>query len=375
MRIIDRYLATLFLRNLALTVGALGVLYALIEFFERVDDFIEYGASFSHYLRYPLYKLPLMASQILPMAILLAAFATVGQLSRTQQITALRSGGVSLWQATRSLFAAGAVLSLVMLVGNCWTVPWSIRETRYILENEIEGDKPTSKVTHDLYLRDGQRILSVAHSYPHKGEIQGVMLLDFDLHFNLIRRLEAVSASYLGDRKWRLQGVTERRFHPEHHGTVGFSRQSEQILDLGRDPGELTEIWAEATELSMPELTAIGDRLLREGQDPRRYRNEWHFRLAQSFTPLIVVLLGAPFALQRGRQATLSVGIALSLGVFVLYVLLQAIGMALGNAGLLPSPLAAWAANLLLALTGGWLFLTMDSHTTAGDGAPTRKQP
>jgi lipopolysaccharide export system permease protein len=73
--------------------------------------------------------------------------------------------------------------------------------------------------------------------------------------------------------------------------------------------------------------------------------------------PLIVVLLGAPFALQRGRQATLGVGVALSLAVFVVYLLLQAVGMALGTAGLLPLPLAAWAANLLLLLLGAWLFL------------------
>jgi len=77
--------------------------------------------------------------------------------------------------------------------------------------------------------------------------------------------------------------------------------------------------------------------------------------------PLVVILLGVPFALQRGRQATLGIGVALSLGVFMTYILLQAIGTALGTAGLLPLPLAAWAANLLLLLVGGWLFLTLDS--------------
>jgi lipopolysaccharide export system permease protein len=77
--------------------------------------------------------------------------------------------------------------------------------------------------------------------------------------------------------------------------------------------------------------------------------------------PLVVILLGVPFALQRGRQATLGLGVALSLAVFVIYILLQAIGMALGTAGLLPLPLAAWSANLLLLLVGSWLFLTLDS--------------
>ena len=361
MRIIDRYLTALFLRQLALILAILVGLYGLIEFIERVDDFIESGASLAHYLRYPLIKLPLMATQTLPMALLLAAFATLGQLSRTQQITALRSGGVSFWQTTRPLFLCGAVFSLVMLAGNSWLVPWSTREGRFILNTEIAGKQEPGEVSRDLYLKDGQRILSVAQSFPHRGEIQGLVLLDVGQHFNLKRRLEAVSARYEADNRWRLQTVTERRFDPETQQIIDFSKQNEQLVDLGHNPLELSEIWAEPAELTLPELQELGERMRRQGQDPRRYLSEMHFRVAQSLMPLIVILLGVPFALQRGRQATIGVGIALTLGVFVVYILLQAIGMALGTAGLLPLPLAAWAANFLLLLVGAWFFLGTES--------------
>jgi len=361
MRIIDRYLISLFLRQLVLILAILVGLYGLIEFIERVDNFIESGASLIHYLRYPLFKLPLMATQALPMALLLAAFATVGQLSRTQQITALRSGGVSFWQTTRPLFVCGVLFCLIMLAGNGWLVPWSNREARYVLNTEVGGKQERGEVARDLYLRDGQRILSVAQSFPHRGEIQGLVVLDVDRHFNLERRLEAVSGHYEADHRWRLQNVTERRFDPVNHDIIAFSRHNEQLLDLGHSPPELSEVWAEPTELTVPELFELGKRMQRQGHDPRRYLIELHFRVAQSLMPLIVILLGVPFALQRGRQATLGIGVALSLGVFMTYILLQAIGMALGTSGLLPLPLAAWAANLLLLLVGGWLFLTLDS--------------
>lgn len=357
MRIIDRHLTALFLRQLALILATLVGLYGLIEFIERIDDFIESGATLAHYLRYPLFKLPLMATQTLPIAILLAAFATIGQLSRTQQITALRSGGVSFWQTTRPLFICGTVFSLVMLASSNWLVPWSTREARYILKTELDAKQPTEEVARDLYLKDGQRILSVAQVFPHRGEVQGLVLLDLDQHFNLVRRMEAVSARYEAHNRWWLQTLTERRFDPETQEIVGFTRQSEQLVDLGHNPLELREIWTEPAELTLPELQELGDRLQRRGQDASRYQSELHFRIAQSLMPLIVVLLGVPFALQRGRRATLGVGVALSLGVFLAYLMLQAIGMALGSAGLLPLPLAAWAANFLLVLVGTWLFL------------------
>ena len=51
MRIINRHLTSLFLRQLTLTLAILVGLYGLIEFIERVDNFIEGGAALSHYLR------------------------------------------------------------------------------------------------------------------------------------------------------------------------------------------------------------------------------------------------------------------------------------------------------------------------------------
>ena len=360
MRILDRYLVSQFLRNLGTILAVLVALYALIEFIERVDDFIEHSATFSQYLRYPLFKLPLMATQTLPMALLLAAFATIGQLSRSQQITALRCSGIGLWQIIRPLLITGAVFCLIMLVGNGWVLPWSGREAGYILQTELSGEEHSEEVAQDLYLRDQQRILRITHAYTERGELRGVMMLEINERFKPVRRLDAVSASYEGGEKWRLQQVEERHFGADGRQLTGYAQITEQQIS-SRAPKELSEKWAIPGQLSLSELRQLGERLQQDGQDSRRYFGEMHLRIAQSFMPLIVILLGVPFALQRGRQATFGVGVALTLGVFVIYILLQAICMALGTAGLLPLPLAAWAANVLLLLVGSWLFLSLDS--------------
>ena len=361
MLTLDRYVMRLFSWNLVVALGILVGLYGLIEFLDKVDNFIESGAALNHYLRYPLYKLPLMVSQTLPMAILLGTFATIGHLSRTHQMTALRSGGISLWQTTRPLFFIGVFFSIIMLAGNGWVAPWSSREARYILDTEIKKKPEKKEVTQNLYLRDGQRILSIAHAYPQHGEITGLVLLEFDPDFKLARRLDAQRGSHQGNNSWLLYTVVERRFNPKEGRLTGFSKTSEQLVDLGRGPLELSETSAEPAELSFSGLIATSERLQNTGQDPQRYQSELHFRIAQSLMPLIVVLLGVPFALQRGRQATLGVGVAMSLGVFVAYLVMQAVGMALGTIGLLPLPIAAWAANVLLMLVGSWLFLTLDT--------------
>lgn len=361
MRTLDRHISALFLRNLGLVLMVLVGLYGLIEFIEKVDDFIEHHAVPAHYLRYPLFKLPFMLDQSLPMAVLLAAFATVGMLARTSQITALRSCGLGLWQITRPLFAIGALLCLATLLGNAWLVPWSARESTYILATEIKGGKPAAQTTENLYFRDQQRIISVAQSFPERSEVRGLTVLELDGDFRLQRRLEAVTARHQQGGQWLLQQATERSFDPATQDIVGFKQHPALPLDLGRPPEEMLEIWYKPQEMGLAELLRLERKLRGEGLDAGRYRAEWQLRLARSATPLLMVLLGVPFALHRGRKANLGLGIAVSLTTFLIYFALQAITLALGTAGLLPLTLAIWSANILLALVGAWLFLTLDN--------------
>jgi len=360
MRTLDRYITTLFLRNLALILAVLVSLYGLIEFVERVDDFIENQAVLLHYLRYPLYKLPFMLEQSLPMAILLAAFITVGQLSRTSQITALRSCGIGLWQATLPLFACGALLCLITLLCNAWLPPWSTRESRYILTTELKGKSQASHQAQNLYFRDKRRIISTAQSFPKKGKLLGLSLLEFDDNFHLTSRLEAATALYQKNTQWLLSDVLERSFNPKSQTLTGFKKHQEIVLDLGRKPEEMVEIWYKPQEMSSFELRRLDRQLQAQGGDPLPYRAEWQQRLASSLTPLLMVLIGIPFALHRGRKASIGLGIGVSLATFAAYFACQAVSMALGNASLLPLPVAVWTANILLLLIGSWLFLTLD---------------
>jgi lipopolysaccharide export system permease protein len=84
-------------------------------------------------------------------------------------------------------------------------------------------------------------------------------------------------------------------------------------------------------------------------------------RFAKAAIPIIMVLIGIPFALQRGRNASFSLGIVISLIIFVAYFILYAVFAVFGAIAVLPPLIAAWAANILMALIGAWFFLRMQS--------------
>lgn len=361
MKTLNLYIASIFARFFLTILAALVSLYALVDFLEKVDNFIEHEASLIHYLLFPLYNLPLILSNTLPMAVLLAAFATIGSLSRTSQLTALFGSGVSFGQVSRPLFWCGVVVCGLVFVGNAWILPLANREAHYLVETDLKGSD-TVRARHDnLYLRIDNKILGIDSFFPHKQEIAGVSLLTFDEDFQLQQRLEAERGYFEAEGVWRLQNVQHWDLSGKAQEISSYASHPQQRVDLHRGPENLLLLWQKPAEMTLFELVRHINRLRSEGRDPTPHQVEFQLRLAKSATPLVMVLLGIPFALQRGRQASVAVGFITSLIIFVVYFLLQATFTAFGSAAILSPLVAAWAANLLLALAGTWLFFRLQN--------------
>ncbi len=358
MTTLDRYISTLFLKNLAFILLALVSLYAVIEFIEKVDDFIENQAALINYFLFPIYNLPLMISNTLPMAVLLGAFATIGDLSRTNQLTALLGGGISISRISRSMFLTGFLLSILLLLCNLWLTPLGIQETEYIKNVQITNkSRNVASESKDLFFKNGDRIVHINRSFPQRGVLFGVTIITFNDRFKPVERLQAVSGHYEGSGIWSFRDVKIWQFSPEDKTVQGYEDRAKWLLDLGKDPSELTQLWNNPEEMTQFELYKLIDTLKADGHDPKIYQLESHLRLSKAFIPLIMVLLGMPFALQRGRKPSFAVGIVVSLAVFIVYFVLYAVFAALGGSAILSPVVAAWSANILMALTATWLFL------------------
>jgi len=70
----------------------------------------------------------------------------------------------------------------------------------------------------------------------------------------------------------------------------------------------------------------------------------------------VVTLIGIPFALTTGGRGAIS-GIALSIGIGIIYWSLSSLFEAMGNLHQLPPVVAAWSPDLLFGLGGAYLLL------------------
>jgi lipopolysaccharide export system permease protein len=73
---------------------------------------------------------------------------------------------------------------------------------------------------------------------------------------------------------------------------------------------------------------------------------------------MVMVILGLPFAFRSGKKGSLY-GIGLGIGLVVVYYAAFAVLSALGQIGLFPPFLAAWAPNILFAGLGAYMMLSV----------------
>src|SRR5271168_5154685 len=103
MRLLDRYLFRELLTPLAFILGALLVLGNCFSLFCELQELQDRKLHFLDVIEY-----------CVAITLLLALLYTLTDLSRSNQITAMRAAGISLWRICAPYFAVGCVLSVVL---------------------------------------------------------------------------------------------------------------------------------------------------------------------------------------------------------------------------------------------------------------------
>jgi len=356
VKLVSRYILNAFLRVFGLSLGAFAGIYLLVDFFERVDDFIEHKAHLSQYVLYFASKIPLIVVQVAPMAVLMGAFMALGTLSRSNELTAMRACGVSLWRISAPLLLSALLITCSIQVANEFLVPLSVRKINYILHTEVKGKAKLTVKRDRLWFREGSSIVNVRLALPEKDSLQGVTIFRTGDDFRLESRIDAPQAVYR-DGTWTFENVTIRHFANDGDGVSSIERYDRKPIELAKTPDDFRAVEYKNEELGYRDLRKLASKLREEGYDATRYRVDMHGRLAAPFASVIMAFLGIPFALQKKRGASLAMGVTISVAIGIAYHIIQAMLMAFGYSSVIPPVVAAWSPNLIFGLLGVWLLL------------------
>jgi lipopolysaccharide export system permease protein len=354
MRLLDRYVLLEFVKLLLLSLCAFVVIFAIVDLFEKIQDFMDGHASFWVVARYYAYKVPWVTVQVLPVALLMATFLTLGQMSKFNELTAMVTAGLSTGRIIVPLFGIGLIAVGVSFALNEWIVPDATRRREEILETEVRhrlATAPTEYSNLSVLGRDGRIYTAKLYLVPEK-RLHDVTVTEFTGD-RLTRRFDARLGRWDG-RRWILEDGVERTF-----GEKGENARTFKSLALAGEPEPPASFEKQPQnpdEMAYSDLSAYVRRLEHGGLRVQKYQVQLHQKFAFPFINLIVVVMGAALAARlRNPNAALGFGVSVSTAFF--YLALMRAGQALGQSGTLSPVLAAWFAYALLGLVALALFI------------------
>jgi lipopolysaccharide export system permease protein len=349
MLILDRYVLGSWIRIFLLTAVGFPLVQLLLNATDRVGRLLERNLTAGTIALSYLYQLPESMSQMIPAATLFATVFTLGPLSRNSEITAAKAGGISFHRllfplAIAASFAAGASF----LIGEI-----STRASARALELQKERQVSSITVRYNFVYRADQgwfyavrlldtqmrRMENVVFERPGTGDDNPTISLVADsvvFHDSLPGnwRLQSGSTHYLGDSSRVLS-------------TFQFRRA--RLKSLTQGPRELLLEAKDPSEMDYQELGRYIETMRRSGNDVRKLTVERAIKVAVPVACFIIALFGGPLAMTAPRAGA-AVGVAISLGTTVSYLMLINLTRAIGASGLMDPTLAAWVPNILFAL-------------------------
>jgi lipopolysaccharide export system permease protein len=301
-----------------------------------------------------------------PVCLLLATLYSLCQLTRNNELVAMRACGFSLHRIMLPFLSVGLLFTIASAViketvavkAFEWTESFERRDYR-------RQSGPTESISLNYYNSDDRRIWYVERFSPGTPELlHGVKVSEERADGTRVRDLIADRAEWL-DGSWWFHNLHIQKYGDGQDLPAGDTEPAlpgestvKELAYLTEEPVDFSSElrpWQFLSTWEMFKYVQQNQHI--SEQTSIRKRLDIHSRIAMPWMCLIVTLLGIPAGATTGRQNPLG-AIFASLGFFFGIYALNYLGLMLGRSGVIEPWLAAWLSNIVFLFCG----LVMINH-------------
>lgn len=359
-RILDIYVSRGFLVYFLWSTAACSALFVILTLFDLLDDIIKNRINLMYVINYFVFLMPQILALVVPMAILLAILINFGIMEKSSEVTALKAGGWSLYRISLPVFFTSALFCVGLYLNQDYILPYAnIRQDS--LRNVIKGRpaQTSNSPQHKWMFGESNRVFNYDYFDSSRNLFIGLNIYEIDFgSLKMLRRIVSSRATVDDSGIWTLENGWIRDFQSEQRG---FRRFDKSELNLPEKPSYFQkEIFQPKESAKMPylELKKYINYLKKAGYNATELQVELYKKAAFPFSCLVMCMVGVPFSFSMGKKGAFY-GIALSIGIAILYWGISGVFEKMGSYGLLVPFLAAWAPNILFGAAGLALLFTI----------------
>jgi len=356
--LLDDYVLRDFFLYLGLILATFLVLVLVFTLFELLGDILRNQIPATVVAEYLLNVTPYLLYNVAPLVMLLAVLVTFGLMNRSNEITAIKATGISIYRVVAPVIVAAAVVAAALFLADQFYLPLT-NKRQEALHNQIKGKPPQTYLRPDRKWIFGQNhdIYYYQLFDPDRDQFGNITVFQLDRSsFTITRRIHAERAHWAENlNRWIYELGWDRSFNIS---AINNYRPFEVATfpQLPETPSYFKKEVKQYTEMNYEELHRYIRDLQQSGFDVVRLRVQLHQKLSYPLITLIMAMLAIPFALAAEKKGAIT-GVAIAVGIALFYTVVSRLFEAMGNLSQLPPALAAWSPDLIFVLVGGYLIL------------------
>jgi LPS export ABC transporter permease LptF/LPS export ABC transporter permease LptG len=356
--LLDDYVLRDFFTYLGMIMAAFLTLMLVFTLFELLTDIMRNHISALVVGDYLINVCPYFIYNLAQYVVLLAVLVTFGLMERSNEVTAIKATGISIYRFIVPVLVICAGLAASLFFFDQVYLPRA-NKRQDALRNQIKG-KPAQ-----TYLRPDRKWIFGEHNDIYyyqffdadRDQFANISVFQFDPRtFAITQRVYAERAHW--------SEVTERWIYEQGwvRNLAGDSIESYRQFDVtafaqySEPPLYFKKEVKQSSEMSFEELRGYIHDLQQSGFDVVRLRVQLQRKLAAPVVTLVMGVLAIPFSLSAGKRGAVT-GVAVAVGIAAVYEVVSRLFESMGNLSQLPPGLAAWSPDIIFALLAAYLIL------------------
>ncbi len=327
-----------------------------LEVISYVDAILELNdRQLSGLAYYALLRSPAILSTFIGMSTLLALLLTLSELSYRGELVPIWASGVSPLQIMVMLTPLAIILGAANFLINDVAVPkaepvlhsWGIGE--YGSKKLKVGEKDP------IWMRSDNDILRAVSSNAKSTELSGVTIFRRDTRGHLTEQIMATDAK-LHNGRWELKNVVVY-----YRANLAPSRLDKLIYSGAMRPAAAGARSGAPEEMSLAGLSYFIENAGFGIRPAHVYETWWHKRVSLLVSALLMVVICVPLTVKFRRGGGIGTMFAVGVLLGFVFFVFDGISLTLGELGVLPPWMAAWAPVMIFFGIGSYMTLQAET--------------
>ena len=352
MKVLTKYISKQITALFLLCNFILVMLYLVIDFVRKIDNFAGASVPLSLTLLFFLYKIPIMLMEIIPAATMISIIAVICQMKKNKEVMAMKACGLNLHKVFLPVVAFSIIIYMFSLFLSEMIVPYTSTRSNEIKEIEV---KKRPQASFQEWYKSKNNIYWIKHFDIESKTIYDPVFYFLNDQFILTKKINGTSCKWL-DGVWEIENA--KILTLEKNNTYSTVRRPRLPLNIPETPETFITKMRKPEDRTFRELKKHAKKVKEEGYDNTSDLVYLYLKLSYPFMCVVLALIAVPLGLWKKVSG---IPLSVTLGILTFFILLMLTGYAraFGLAGKLPPILAAWAANVLFLFLGTYLFMNI----------------